>query len=155
VRITGGELETRFAPLTGFSVFLNVGAAVPRIDSFSLFPQYVGNQTPRANDYTVQAGADYSFPLGNGWSAFVSSNVQYLSKVYWYIDNEDVQGAKTYVNASAGVKSGRWTATLWGRNIFDTRAYDTYDPTQATGLGRDVGYPNKPAQYGVELSYRF
>ena len=155
VRVTGGELETRFTPLTGFSMFLNVGAAVPRIDSFSRFPQYVGNQAPRANDYTIQAGADYSYPLGNGWSVFVSSNVQYLSKVYWYIDNEDVQGAKTYVNASAGVKSGRWTATLWGRNIFDTRAYDTYDPTQATGLGRDVGYPNKPAQYGIELLYRF
>jgi iron complex outermembrane recepter protein len=155
VRVTGGELETRLTPLTRFSIFVNVGASVPRIDSFSRFPQYVGNQTPRANDYTIQAGADYSYPIGGDWSLFVSSNVQYLSKVYWYIDNEDVQSAKTYVNASGGVKSERWTATLWGRNIFDTRAYETYDPTQATGLGRDVGYPNKPAQYGIELLYRF
>jgi iron complex outermembrane receptor protein len=155
VRVTGGELETRFTPLTGLGLFVNVGASVPRIDSFSVFPQFVGNQTPRANDYTVQAGADYTHPLEGNWSVFVSSNLQYLSKVYWYIDNEDVQGAKTYVNASVGVKNARWTASLWGRNIFDTRAYDTYDPSQATGLGRDVGYPNKPAQCGIDLAYRF
>jgi len=155
VRVTGGELETRFIPLSGLSLFVNLGASVPRIDSFSRFPQYVGNQTPRANDYTVEAGVDYTVPVGGGWAFFVGSNVQYLSKVYWYIDNLDVQGSKTYMNASGGLKNARWTATLWGRNIFDTRAYDTYDPTQATGLGRDVGYPNKPAQYGVELIYRF
>jgi iron complex outermembrane receptor protein len=155
VRISGGELESRYSPITALSVFLNIGVSVPKITSYSVFPQYVGNQTPRANDYTIQAGIDYSHPITASWSFFAGTNVQYLSKVYWYVDNLDVQNSKTYTNARFGLKSERWTATIWGRNIFDTRAYDTYDPNQATGLGRDVGYPNKPAQYGVEASYRF
>jgi iron complex outermembrane recepter protein len=155
VRISGGELESRYSPITSLSVFLNIGVSVPKITSYSVFPQYVGNQTPRANDYTVQAGIDYTHPITASWSFFAGANVQYLSKVYWYVDNLDVQNSKTYTNARFGLKNERWTATIWGRNIFDTRAYDTYDPNQATGLGRDVGYPNKPAQYGVEALYRF
>lgn len=155
VRVSGGEIETRMTPFAGLSVFANVGVSVPKITASSLFPQYVGNQTPRANDYTVQAGVDYTHVISGRLSFFVSSNVQYQSKLYWYIDNLDVQDSKTYVNASTGLKSGPWTATLWGKNIFDTRAYDTYDPTQATGLGRDVGYPNRPASYGIDLLYRF
>jgi iron complex outermembrane recepter protein len=155
VRISGGELESRYSPIASLSVFLNIGVSVPKITSYSAFPQYVGNQTPRANDYTVQAGIDYTHPITARWSFFAGTNVQYLSKVYWYIDNLDVQNSKTYTNARFGFKDERWTATIWGRNIFDTRAYDTYDPNQATGLGRDVGYPNKPAQYGVEVLYRF
>lgn len=155
VRISGGELESRYSPITSLSVFLNIGVSVPKITSYSVFPQYVGNQTPRANDYTVQAGIDYTDPITASWSFFAGANVQYLSKVYWYVDNLDVQNSKTYTNARFGLKNERWTATIWGRNIFDTRAYDTYDPNQATGLGRDVGYPNKPAQYGVEVLYRF
>jgi iron complex outermembrane receptor protein len=155
VRISGGELESRYSPIGGLSVFLNIGVSVPKISSYSVFPQYVGNQTPRANDYTVQTGVDYSRPVTATWSFFAGADVQYLSKVYWYIDNLDVQNSKTYTNARFGLKNKRWTATIWGRNIFDTRAYETYDPNQATGLGRDVGYPNKPAQYGVEAMYKF
>jgi outer membrane receptor protein involved in Fe transport len=66
-----------------------------------------------------------------------------------------VQGAKTYLNANLGIKTGTWTARLWGKNLLDTRAYETYDPNQATGLGRDVGYPNRPLSYGVELLVQF
>jgi iron complex outermembrane receptor protein len=155
VRVSGGEFESRYSPISGLGIFANIGVSVPKIASFSVFPQFVGNQTPRANDYTAEAGIDYTHVIAGQLSFFVNSNVQYLSKVYWYIDNLDIQDAKTYVNASLGLKDGRWTGTLWGRNIFDTRAYETYDPSQATGLRYDVGYPNKPAQYGVEVLYRF
>jgi iron complex outermembrane receptor protein len=155
VRVSGGELESRYSPISGLGIFANIGVSVPKIAAFSVFPQFVGNQTPRANDYTVEAGIDYTHGISGQLSFFVNSNVQYLSKVYWYIDNLDVQDAKTYVNASLGLKDGRWTGTLWGRNIFDTRAYETYDPSQATGLRYDVGYPNKPAQYGVDVLYKF
>jgi iron complex outermembrane recepter protein len=155
VRLSGGELETRFTPVGGFSIFFNTGVAVPRITSLPLFPTYVGNQTPRATDVTLQGGFDYTVPLANDLSLFVGSNVQYDSRTYWFIDNLDVQKPKTYLNANLGLRSGPYTATLWGKNLLDTRAYDTYDPNQATGLGRDVGYPNRPLSFGVELSARF
>ena len=80
-------------------------------------------------------------PSPASWSFFAGANVQYLSKAYWYIDNLDVQNSKTYTNARFAIKNERWTATIWGRNIFDTRAYDTYDPNQATGSAATSDIP--------------
>jgi iron complex outermembrane receptor protein len=155
VRISGGELETRWNAGAGLNVFANLGAAIPKIRALSLFPQYVGNQTPRASDYSAQAGFDYTRPISERLSFFLASNVQYNSRTYWYIDNLDVQNAKTYLNANVGIRNAGWSATVWGKNLLDTRAYETYDPTQATGLGRDVGYPNRPLSFGIELSAKF
>ena len=155
VRVSGGELETRFTPISTLSFFANVGVSVPKITRSTLFPQYVGNLTPRANEYTLQAGFTYNTPLTDRLSFFVGSNVQHLSKTYWYIDNLDVQDPKTYLNASFGLKSGGLTATIWGKNLLDTRAYETYDPKQATGLPYDVAYPNQPIAFGIDLSMRF
>jgi iron complex outermembrane receptor protein len=155
VRLSGGELETRLNAGRGLNFFFNTGVAVPKITSLPLFPQYVGNQTPRASDVTLQGGFDYTTPIAGDMAFFVGSNVQFDSRTYWYIDNLDVQQPKTYLNASFGLKSGPYTATVWGKNLLDTHAYDTYDPNQATGAGRDVGYPNKPLSFGVELAARF
>ncbi|HVO47797.1 MAG TPA: TonB-dependent receptor [Steroidobacteraceae bacterium] len=155
VRLSGGELETRFSPGGGLNLFFNTGVAVPRITSLPLFPQFVGNQTPRATDVTLQGGMDYTVPLAGNLAFFVGSNVQFDSRTYWYIDNLDVQKPKTCLNANLGIRSGPYSVTVWGKNLLDTRSYDTYDPNQATGLGRDVGYPNKPLSFGVELAARF
>jgi outer membrane receptor protein involved in Fe transport len=70
------------------------------------------------------------------------------------VDNLDVQSPKTYVNGSFGLSYRNFTLTVWGKNIFGVRAYETYFPGQQTGLPYDVGYPNKPATYGIELSAR-
>lgn len=155
VRLSGGELETKFSPVGGLNLFFNTGVAVPKITSLPLFPQYVGNQAPRASDVTLQGGVDYTTPLAGDVSFFVGSNVVFNSRTYWYIDNLDVQEPKTYLNANFGFKTGPYTATFWGKNLLDTHAYETYDPNQATGAGRDVGYPNKPLSFGVELAARF
>jgi iron complex outermembrane receptor protein len=129
--------------------------SIPTISKSTLFPQYVGNETPRAQNYSFQAGLDYSRALSDRVSWFLGANAVYYSRTYWYVDNLDVQNPKTYLNARLGVQSGPWTATLWGKNITNTRAYETYDPNQATGAGRDVGLPNEPASFGGELTWRY
>jgi len=54
VRINGGELEARFVAMPGLNLFANVGVAVPKIKESLRFPQYVGNETPRASNYSLQ-----------------------------------------------------------------------------------------------------
>lgn len=155
VRISGGELETHFRAVAGLDVFANVGVSVPTIEKSTLFPQYIGNETPRAQNYSFQAGFDYTRAISERLSWFFGANAAYYSPQYWYVDNLDVQNPKTYVNARLGLQSGPWTFTLWGKNITNTRAYETYDPNQATGAGRDVGLPNEPAAFGGELTWRY
>ncbi|GIL39648.1 TonB-dependent receptor [Roseiterribacter gracilis] len=155
VRITGGEVEVRFTPMTGLNLFANLGVSIPEITKYSRFPQFVGNRTPRAAEQTVQAGFDYATPIANGMLFVLRANLQHDSDRYWFVDNLDVQKPKTFVHGSFGLEGNGWTATVWGRNIFDTKSYDTFFPNVQTGAGRAVAFPTKPAVYGVEFSYRY
>lgn len=155
VKIWGAEVEATLTPVRGLSLFANAGYADPKIDKLSVFPQFQGNVTPRAAKWSLNGGFDFTQPIANDLSAFVRMDVQYYSSRYWYIDNLDVQKPKTYVNGSVGLQYGRWTASLWGKNIFNTKAYETYFPAQETGLPYAVGFPNQPATYGVEIAVRY
>lgn len=155
VQITGGELEGWLEPTTGLRLFANLGVAQPRIKKFSTFPLYVGNHTPRTSDMSVNWGIDYTRPISDTLTFFARADAQHYGKRYWFIDNNDVQHPKTYVNASIGLTRGPWTLTLWGKNIFDERSYETYFPSQATGLPYDVAFPNRPATYGLEIKAEY
>ncbi len=155
VRLNGAELEVRVNPVAGLSLFGNLGYAKPKDRRFAAFPQYVGNETPRANNVTLNGGFDYTATISDTTSLFVRANAQHYSKKYWFIDNLDVQRPKTYVNGSLGFTHGGITATLWAKNIFGTKAYETYYPSQSTGAPFDVAFPNRPATYGGEVSLKF
>ncbi|WP_174293046.1 TonB-dependent receptor [Sphingomonas bacterium] len=155
VRLNGAELEVRVNPLSGFNLFGNLGYAKPKDRRFAAFPQYVGNETPRANNITLNGGFDYTVPVSATTSLFLRANAQHYSSKYWFIDNLDVQRPKTYVNGSLGLTRGGITATFWAKNIFNTKAYETYFPSQSTGAPFDVAFPNRPATYGGEVSFKF
>ncbi len=155
VRMTGGEFEVRFTPLEGFDLFTNVGVADSDIRKLEAFPEFEGNHTPRSSKLSVTAGFDYTRQLGNKIAIFVRSDAQHYSKRYWYTDNLDVQDPKTFWNMSFGLKRGAWTVTAWGKNLSDTEAYDTYFPSQSTGLPYDVGFPTAPRSYGVQISVKY
>lgn len=155
VRIRGAELEAKLNISSELDVYANIGLTDPKIRKLALFPQYVGNIVPRGSRSNVSAGFDYKHRLSDTLSFFVRGDVQHGSSKYWYFDNLDVQTPKTYVNGSIGLKTATVSASLWAKNIFNTRAYETYFPSQATGVPYDVGYPNRPATYGGEVSLKF
>lgn len=153
-RINGAELEAVVAPISGFDVFAAMGLSDPKITRFAANPAFVGNVPPRGYKASFNGGFDYSQHIAPGTTFFVHGDLQHYSSKYWFVDNLDVQRPKTYVNGSFGVNFGKLTASVWGKNIFGVRSYETYFPGQQTGLPYDVGFPNKPATYGIELSAR-
>ena len=155
VRVNGAELEVSVVPAKGFSLFGNLGYAEPKDRKFSAFPQYVGNETPRASNISLNGGFDYSASISDRSALFIRGNIQHYGERYWFIDNLNVQRPKTYVNGSLGFTHGGITATLWAKNIFNTKAYETYFPKQSTGAPFDVAFPNRPATYGGEVAFRF
>ena len=155
VRINGAELEARLVPTSGLTLYTNLGLTDPEIDKYSLNPSFEGNVVSRGYKLTVNGGFDYSMAVGANTSLFLRADAQHYGKKYWYIDNLDVQEAKTYVNGSFGAEWGDLTLTFWGKNITGERAYETVFPRQATGFRFDIGFPNKAQSYGVELSTRF
>jgi iron complex outermembrane receptor protein len=150
-RINGAELEAVATPAQGFDLFARLGFSDPKIIAYAPNPAFVGNVLPRGYKQSYDAGFDYSRRVGPDMNFFVRGDVQHYSRKYWFVDNLDVQSPKTYVNGSLGLTYRNVTATVWGKNIFGVRAYETYFPGQQTGLPYDVAFPNRPAMYGIEL----
>lgn len=155
VRITGAELEIRAVPAEGLNFFANAGLAKSNIRELPAFPQFVGNHTPRSSNLSLNAGMDYTHKVNDQLSLFLRVDLQHYGKRYWYTDNLDVQDPKTFTNMSIGVRQGPWVITAWGKNLSNTRAYDTYFPGQSTGLPYDVAFPTAPRTYGIELATKF
>jgi iron complex outermembrane receptor protein len=133
-RINGAELEAVATPVSGFDLFGGMGLSDPKITKFAGNPAVVGNVLPRGYKASFNAGFDYSRRVAPGTTFFVRGDLQHYSSKYWFVDNLDVQRPKTYVNGSFGVNFGKFTATVWGKNIFGVRSYETYFSVQQTGL---------------------
>ena len=153
VSIVGAELELAADVSDSFSFFTNIGYAKTDIEQFTLFPEYIGNNTPRSADWSIAAGFDFTRSLSGGVEMFVRADAHYMSKRYWFHDNLDVQDPRTFGNLSVGVGGERWSVSIWAKNTGDTEAYDTYFPLQSTGLPYDVGFPTKPRSYGLRFTY--
>lgn len=155
VTITGVELEAAGEVAEHLSLFANIGYAKSEIEEFTLFPQYVGNHAPRTADWSGTAGFDFTHGIPGSLRWFVRGDVQYISDRYWFHDNLDVQDPKTFANLSIGLQTETWSIAVWGKNLSDTEAYDTYFPSQATGLPYDVGFRSRPRTYGVRLAMSY
>lgn len=155
VRINGFELEARLTPTAGLTFYGNLGLTDPIVKRFTDNPAFEGNVVSRGYKMSANGGVDYSYDIGDDKSLFVRGDVLHYSGKYWYLSNIDVQRPKTYVNGSVGAELRNVTLTLWAKNIFGVRAYETFFVGPNTGFPMDIGFPNKPATYGVEVSARF
>jgi len=98
---SGALLRTRYLGVSG--VFTNLG-----ID---------GRAQPFAPGYEVSAAIEYHAP--GGWFARLDSHA--LDSFYYY--TSDAQTSRSYhlENLRLGNRHGAWTASLWVRNLFDSR----------------------------------
>jgi len=154
VSIKGAELEFSVNATDSLSLYANFGYAKTDVEKFAIFPEYVGNHTPRSADWSIAAGFDFTTSASGNFDFFIRGDLNYMSDRYWFIDNLDVQDPKTFGYLSAGLEWDNWSVSLWAKNISDTKAYDTYFPAQSTGLPYDVAFPTKVQNYGLRLTYR-
>jgi outer membrane receptor protein involved in Fe transport len=90
-----------------------------------------------AGDYVVTPGVNYSYR--STYTSWLGS--KYDVPQYWLF-NADL---------SFRPASGRWSATIWGRNIFNKE----YDLTRNFFTSADIAQPGTPATYGVRLSLTY
>jgi len=147
-----GTLDWRATERLNFSAA--VGLLDTKIDRFSLFPELEGRTQAHAPPYTFSLGAEYRMPTG--WFARVDASGM---GAFFYDYGYDIK-SKPYTLTS--IKVGRdwehWSASLWGRNVFDTRYF-----VRGFYFGNEPpDFPNKlytrlgdPRQYGFTLRYRF
>jgi outer membrane receptor protein involved in Fe transport len=131
-----------------------VGLLETKIERFSLFPELEGREQAHAPPYTFSLGAEYRVP--SGW--FGRVDVSGMG-AFFYDYGYDIK-SKSYAltNLRVGRDWGRWSASLWGRNVLDER----YTVRGFYFGNEPPDFPNKlytrlgdPRQYGVTVRYRF
>jgi outer membrane receptor protein involved in Fe transport len=147
-----GNLDWRATERLDFSAA--VGLLDTKIERFSLFPELEGREQAHAPPYTFSLGAEYRVP--SGWFARLDLSGM---GTFFYDYGYDIKSKPyTLTNLKVGRDWQHWSASLWARNVFDTRYF-----VRGFYFGNEPpDFPNKlytrlgdPRQYGFTLRYRF
>ncbi len=157
---SGFELEFRALLGDRFQVGGGVGYLNAEFDKFPdalIFGQSYdlsGTRLPRAPKWTINADAQYDFPLSNNRQAFIRAEANYRSETIPIFDSTVKDGFPwrtpdfSVWNLRAGVTSERYQVTGYVENVFDEQYFTGIDPTFGF-----AGVMIRPAQrtYGVRL----
>jgi iron complex outermembrane recepter protein len=116
-----------------------------------------GNRFRLAPTHAFTVGGDVRVPLGNDWSLFANSNVQFRSSYFFNNDNlpTERQAAFATVDARIGVEApgGRLRAELYAENLTDNEYL-----RDVGNAGKLFGVPTairaNPRFFGVRLMVR-
>jgi iron complex outermembrane receptor protein len=116
------------------------------------FQNLTGRALPNAPMWTVQAGAQYTFNLGDGQT--LTPRIDYgLDSARWatvfQVQPFDRLAAQNLFNAEVMYDPAPdWRVTLYATNLFDLH----YVSTQLLG---NLGFPGAPRQVGIRLNKTF
>ncbi len=120
---------------------------------------FKGSPLPYTPEFSANADVQYEFPVSGDHSAFLGGTFLYQGETNATFFN-DILLADDFVipdyatvDLRAGLRSenGRWTASLYGRNVFN----ETYTTAISTFLDTLLRYTGRPATYGVSLQATF
>ena len=103
---------------------------------------------------TASIAGRYERALENGGNVVARVSAQYTGEYFYDDPNLIRQEAYTLIDANIAytTPSGRWTATLWGKNLTDEN-YANWGSTLG-GLGENR-FPGNPRTFGIRLETEF
>lgn len=121
-------------------------------------------QIPDAPKFKLVSNAEYAHDLSTKVAGFLQSDVQYQTGVFTTSTPDPIQRlpSQFYLNGRIGIRdsSGRWSASLWGRNLLD-KQYITYTPDFiAIAPGHAGAYVSGPTAgqfrtFGISADFNF
>ncbi|MHA3795379.1 TonB-dependent receptor [Rhizorhabdus wittichii] len=165
-RIRGAELSATLRPVDGLNLSLSGAYTDGKITKFTgvnfagKVADFSGTVMPLAPKWEGTASVEYTFP-GDKLRPFVGADLSARSHTFSIIGGQNVffGGEQSFklrgyslldLRAGIGAADGAWTATVFGKNVFNT-----YRWSNATALYDNlVRYAGTPATYGVTVSFR-
>lgn len=165
--VMGVQISAEWAPvrhliLYGSGIYLHTaidknpdGSNFINYTQFGALQSFSGERFPFAPKWQFNAGVNYIKTLGGDFKGFIGADVAYRSSTNGGLgaDPRLAINAYTLLNLKVGVKTmnGRWSFSLYGRNVTNTYYWNNALHVQDT----IVRYAGMPAQYGVELAYKY
>lgn len=154
--ISGFEFEVQANPVDWLTLFAS-GSLIDAEYKDYIDPlrgiDYSGNQMQRTPRYQYAVGADVRHPIGDNLELLANVNYSYQDQMYWGPNELNFEPGYGLVNARVGIGAddGRWTLSLWGRNLTD----ELYRVSIIPFVGDEVSVYGAPRTYGVRLTGRF
>jgi outer membrane receptor protein involved in Fe transport len=120
-----------------------------------------GDRLPNAPKWAASATADYSFPMGNGWTGRIGGGLRHAGSTMSMVAHAPTalpQAGYTALDLNAALSNERWTLRLFAKNVTDNRAYPSYDVRQnaLTGeISHIGGVPLTPRTIGIGFDLTF
>jgi iron complex outermembrane receptor protein len=174
VEIEGAEVGFSWAASNHFTFFGGWNWTDSEILANSSRPSTVGNKSPYTPDYTGSLSLDVSYPVSNKWvltgnilGSFVGptwfhtvqdqTNISLFELGFPGLGTADYGRAKreSYetLELRVGLIRDKWSVTLWGSNITNTKALE--EVIVAPEFGGSFIHPARLRRWGVDLGFRF
>ena len=155
-RSKGVEVEMVYRPVEALT--LNAGGSYTQAEFTSIAPAYQassasvpGDPLPDVPRRKINAGAEYMLTLGNDRSGFLRADWTYLSEVPTGFTSVFQRPAYNMLGASIGVRTARYEASLYGRNLTNenailsiqegaTSSFNDVFRTQISAQPRTIGF---------------
>jgi iron complex outermembrane receptor protein len=143
----GGEIQIDLRPTDNLSLYASYGYTGSHIDHME-DPSVVGNQAPLVTRDTVNAGAQFTVPLGNGLDVVTRLDYQRLGTTWWDPYNVTSRKPVNLVDMRLGIQNAKWALTGWVKNLSDSIYNAEFSPGGFL-------WKAPPQTYGVEFGYKF
>ena len=151
-------------------ISLNGGFAVTdsKIKANSARPDTVGNKSPYTADYTMNAGAQFTYPVSDGMDFMVRADWNRVGPTWFHTVQDQerptifgVPGeysrtqreAYNTINLRGGLQAEGWTLNVFVKNLSNTKYLEEIIP--APEFGGSFIHPGSLRTWGVELTANF
>jgi iron complex outermembrane recepter protein len=148
----GAELSLTLRPTDRINLYAGFGYTDSKITGMA-DPTVIGNQAPLVSRDTINAGAQYQQPLGNGLTGTARLDYQNIGRTWWEPYNITSRDPVNLVDLRLGLKAEKWTLTAWSKNLTNTTYNAEFSPGNVGGSG--FLWRALPRRYGLDLDYRF
>jgi iron complex outermembrane receptor protein len=143
----GAELELTAKATDRLDLYANFGYTDGKITHME-DPTVVGNKPPLLTKDTVNAGAQYRQPLGDGLNGVLRLDYQKIGRTWWDPYNVTSRDPVSLINLRAGVEADRWTMTVWSKNLTNKLYNAEFSPGGFL-------WRAPPRRYGVDFTFKF
>ncbi len=155
----GAELTLRYQPIHGLTFGLNSAYTDARLTEAAPAAGGVsGDRLPLVPKWSGSITGDYRWPIAEGWDGVLNGSVNYTgSRVSDYSGKApETLPAFTTVDLRAGIEHDRWTLSVYGKNLNDSRGILVLHSETLTPSHNPFGASViTPRTLGVELSAKF